>query len=894
MSEKKGVFTGPYPIPLPVTDNFVAEIFNNRRRRQVGVFLLTLLSFLVFHFFVAGPPNTGFHELSTQAESKRHKFLFGEKAEELFMTVPSAESAIAASRLFATKPHLAGSDGDLQTAKDFLALLQTEFGIPPPSSEPIFEAGSPESQDATLSISKARMPKAWIDVYYPVMNTPLDRSLQALDEDGKVIWEAALEEVADDTDPEAGKYFDAVPTFHGLSPSGDVQGKDYDDLVAKGVNLTGAIIICRYGGIFRGLKVKGAQDLGAVGVLIYSDVRDDGTVTEANGYLPYPNGPARHPNSVQRGSVQFLSVYPGDPTTPGYPSYENSTRTEGENIPKIPSLPISSANGDALMKLFSGAGEGKQVRLVNNVSTGVTPIWNTMGIIPGYITDEVVVMGNHRDAWVMGATDPSSGTSSVNEVVRGLGALMKNGWKPLRTILICSWDAEEEWVEDFPEFIDKHVVTYLNLGNRISLVFQDSSVSGSRFGANGSPSLSHFIRETAQEIPHPTSPGRDLWSARQDMGIYGGEIMDAESAAVRQSANAMADSVGVGPLGSGSDYTAFLQMIGVASSDAGFGGTEHDAVYHYHSVFDSEAWQELYCDPGFHRHVGLFDLVHCAVAYVASGLQVAVAKHLGLQILRLSSAVVLPLNTTHYTYELGNYLDGVEKIASAQSISVDLAPLRKSIIALQAASHSLDFEKASAEKDLRKMIRKWHKRQSKLKKKLRKVYCRLKKIFGRKCHKTLQAENSCSLSGKASEAAPRYRVGRLPGWLDEQQGVPSEVLYGLAMHAGFHGPNVFDGFVQTSELPLQKFKKVVRRLRAVNKKLVGFEKGFISKDGIPERPWFRHLVVAPGKWLGYGATTLPALTEALTFDKNVTLAQYEVGRLTELIDNLADNIRVHA
>ncbi|KAJ6539618.1 hypothetical protein B0H19DRAFT_1179844 [Mycena capillaripes] len=888
-AEKK---SGAY-IPLPVTDGGPVPTPKNTRRRKFRIIFGLTVLLVGFHCLLARPAAFWFKNLRGDVQElsvhphhhpKKGHGVWGKQAEKLFLTVPDEESALAASRLFATKPHLAGSEGDLQTAKDWLNLLQTEWGIKSPEVEPIFDAGSTESQHATNSIPKTRTPKAWIDVYYPVMNTPLDRSLQVLDKDGEVVWEADLEEVADDTDPEAGEYYKAVPTFHGLSAAGDVQGKlvyanygmkeDYEALVEKGVNLTGAIVICRYGGIFRGLKVKGAQELGAAGVLIYSDLRDDGAITEANGHLAYPDGPARNVNSVQRGSVQFLSVYPGDPTTPGYPSYENSTRTDGENIPKIPSLPISAANAAKLLKLVEE--KGKEVRLVNHVDTKVTPIWNTMGVIPGFIKDEVVVLGNHRDAWVMGATDPSSGTASINEVVRGLGALLKKGWKPLRTILICSWDGKEygligstEWVEDFPEFIDKHVVTYLNL---------DSSVGGSRFHAAASPSLSHFLRQAALDIPHPTSPERTLWDARFDNGPYaGGETVDSESLGATAIVTAMADSLGVQPMGSGSDFTAFLQMIGVASSDAGFGGSEGDAVYHYHSVFDSERWQEVYADPGFHRHV-------------------AVAKHIGLELVRLSSALVLPLNTTHYTYELENYLQGIENIALDSSVKVNFSPLRKSIVALQAASHSLDFEKASAEKDLRKIIHKIVKRKHSLKKKLRKAYCRLKKVFGKKCHKKFAEGHGCA--GKSSEAsaysdvASNLRVGRLPAYLDEEQGLHHEVLYGLAMHAGFHGA-AFDADLP-SKFPFARLRKAVRRIRAVNKKLISFEKGFISKDGIPDREWYKHLAIAPGKWLGYGATPMPALSEAIQFEKNATLAQYEVGRLTDLLDALADNIRIHA
>ncbi|KAJ6490314.1 hypothetical protein C8R47DRAFT_1124198 [Mycena vitilis] len=885
-TEEKRPSSGTY-IPLPVTDSAAPTPKRPLPRRLKFLrFIIVLAHLLVFHYLFARPVALWYGSLRGDEQElavhphhppKKGHFIWGKEAEKLYLSVPDEDSAIAASRLFATEPHLAGSEGDLKTAKDWLNLLQTELGIKAPEVEPIFEAGSTESQHATNFIPKTTTPKAWIDVYYPVMNTPLDRSLQIVDSEGEVVWEANLEEVADETDPEAGKHYLSVPTFHGLSAPGDVQGKlvyanygakeDYDALIGKGVNLTGAIVICRYGSIFRGLKVKGAQELGAAGVLIYSDLRDDGTVTEANGYLAYPNGPARNINSVQRGSVQFLSIYPGDPTTPGYPSYENSTRTEGENIPKIPSLPISAANAAKLFELLEE--DGKEVRLVNHVDTKVTPIWNTMGVIPGFIKDEVVVLGNHRDAWVMGATDPSSGSASVNEVVRGLGALLKKGWKPLRTILICSWDAEEygligstEWVEDFPEFIDKNVVTYLNL---------DSSVTGSRFHSGASPSLSHFLRQAALDIPHPTSPGRTLWDARFDTGPYAGDHVDSESTGTTYTANAMADSLGVSPLGSGSDYTGFLQMIGVASSDAGFGSTLTDAVYHYHSVFDSERWQEVYADPGFHRHV-------------------AVAKHIGLELVRLSSAVVLPLNTTHYTYELENYLKGIESITLDSSVKVDLSPLRKSITALQAASHSLDFEKASAEKDLRKIIHKYLKKRRTLKKKLRKAYCRLKKLFGKKCHKEFAEGHGCDKSSE--EAGPNFRVGRLPAFLDEQHGMTSEVLLGLAVYAGLDGPA--SNLDLPPKFPLARLRKAVRRIRAVNKKLIGFEKGFISKDGIPDREWYKHLAIAPGKWLGYGATSFPALAEAIQYEKNTTLAQYEVGRLTDLLDKLADSIRIHA
>ncbi|KAA1466608.1 Zn-dependent exopeptidase [Dentipellis sp. KUC8613] len=795
---------------------------------------------------------------------------FGRKAEELYLSVPNAASAINASRQYAGKPHLAGSDGDLQTAMDFLALLQRELNITKPASAPIFPAGSEASRNATLSISNLTEPTAWIDVYYPVMNTPVSHSLEILDGDS-VAWKADLEEVVDhpDKDGDAWAYSDAVPAWHGLSRGGTAEGKliyanygsksDYDELVEKGVNFTGAIVLARYGGIFRGLKVKGAQELGAAGILIYSDPRDDGSVTTANGYKAYPEGPARNPTSVQRGSVQFLSIYPGDPTTPGYPAYENSTRTNGSNIPDIPSLPISWTNAQVLLKEIQGGKEGRTVRLVNNVDDKVIPIWNPMGVIPGYIKDEVVIIGNHRDAWVLGAADPTSGTASVHEVIRGFGALLRQGWKPLRTIVFASWDAEEygligstEWGEDFKDWIKDNVVAYLNL---------DSSVGGSRFGASASPSLSHFVRSTAEQIPHPYDPTRTLWDATEDSGSYFGE--DAEDEVQAEAT----DNLGVRPLGSGSDYTVFLQHIGVASADAGgFGATRSDAVYHYHSVYDSEPWMETYGDIGFLKHV-------------------AVSKNLGLQALRIANAIVLPFNTTHYAFQLDAYLDEVEALASQSAVAPNLAPLRASIKALQFASLKLDHEKFYAEEYLKRLIRRWR-RWHHCKKTIKKFGMKVKNVLGlKKAEEEVHSKEILMPEYVAANGQRiRPRVGRYPAWLKEQEEKAKEEAAWPPHLPHPHLPHPH--WPRPPKGPGRKILRAVKHIREINKKLSTFESGFIHEGGIKDREWYKHLGVAPGKWLGYGATTLPALTEAITIEKNTTLAEYEAERLKGAIEKI--------
>ncbi|KII94969.1 hypothetical protein PLICRDRAFT_169670 [Plicaturopsis crispa FD-325 SS-3] len=761
--------------------------------------------------------------------------------EKLFLSIPDPLVALNVSREYATHPHVAGSHGDFADAQTMLALFQSEFGIAPPPDLPIFPAGSPASRNATLHItSPSASAKAWIDIYYPLLNTPLSRNLSILSADGDPIWNADLLEDGDPLDEDAARYRDAVPPFHGLSKDGDVTGKlifaNYgtrEDYARLGSALEGKIALVRYGGIYRGIKVQGAEDHGAIGILMYTDPRDDGTVTVANGYAAFPHGPARNPSSVQRGSVQYISTYPGDPLTPGTPAYpppgfNESARdeafdnlpTEGGNVPRIPSLPISWTNAERLLEEL-GLGEDdewlgpdgrgrvseRDVRLINRVDTKITPIWNVMATIPGRIKDEVVVIGCHRDAWVLGAADPTSGTVSLHEIIRAFGALLKTGWQPTRTILFASWDAEEytlvgstEWGEDFPEWIQDHAVAYLNV---------DVSTSGSRWTASASPSLAHIIRKTAEDIPHPTNASRTLWDAKEDSGPFKGPssfspltgMADALMGAPNHG-DSGASATGVSALGSGSDFTVFLQRLGVASTDQGFEQTESDAVYHYHSIYDSQRWQEMYADPGFHRHV-------------------AIAKHLGLLTLRIADAVVLPLNTTQYAIELDWYVDKVEDIAKNLTLSPDFTLLRGAIGRLQNASFALDAEKHAAEIALKSFSFEHGRCQHQRFKTIRKW---IKRVFG-------------------VRSPPR---------------------------------DVSEEYLQATQ-----------RVNRVNKKLVAFERGFISEEGLDDREWYKHLGVAPGRWLGYGATTLPAITEALTLENNVSLAENEAARLASLLDKLA-------
>ncbi|KAH7375681.1 glutamate carboxypeptidase [Plectosphaerella cucumerina] len=533
------------------------------------------------------------------------------------------------------------------------------------------------------------------DVY---INYPEDHALSLLsksDDDSNtwtVDFKATLEEDVLEEDPTSGLK-DRVPIFHGYSASGNVTASyvfvnygtygDFEDLQKANIDLKGKIALARYGGIFRGLKVKRAQELGMIGVVLYSDPGDDINITEENGHKPYPEGPARNPSSVQRGSTQFLSVRPGDPTTPGYPSKPGVPRQPvDEAIPSIPSLPISYAEALPLLKALNGHGpkaadfnqywtknlglgykgvdynigpspDNVVLNLYNEQKYVTTPLWNVIGIVNGTIPNEVIVVGNHRDAWVAGgAGDPNSGSAVLNEVIRSVGAAVAAGWKPLRTIVFASWDGEEyglvgstEWVEEYLPWLSTSAVAYINT---------DVSVRSPNFDASAAPLLHRLLREVVAAIPSPNQT-----VAGQTVGdLWDGHIK---------------------PIGSGSDFTAFQDFAGIPALDFGFGGYgPDDAVYHYHSNYDSFSWMEKYGDPGFKYHQ-------------------AMARVLGRTIAQLSNLPVIRFDATDYAESLGGYLDKIDaKLASViENKHQDIASMtEEQILAVRAPGlHAgADFE----------------------------------------------------------------------------------------------------------------------------------------------------------------------------------------------------------
>lgn len=557
------------------------------------------------------------------------------KIEQKFLAVPSAKRAGEELKALTAEPHMAGTPEDHQTAEYVAAK---------------FRAAGLDTQ---------------IVPYRVLMNQPKVVKVEAYGPEGKLLMTGPeREHVSNDPFQDNPR---VVMPFNGSSGSGDVTGEvvyanygrleDFDRLAADHIDLHGKIVICRYGGNFRGVKVYIAEQRGASGVLIYSDPQDDGYYKGD----PYPQGPWRPASGVQRGSVQYLFKYPGDPETPGVastPDLPDSRRVNPEgNQPHIISIPISYQDATPILQALKGSGVpkgwqgalpfryhlgpgGVKVHLVSQQDYQRRTIWDVIGTVKGSEdTSNWVVVGNHRDAWVYGAVDPNSGTAALLEAVHGVGALLKEGWRPKRTIVFASWDAEEEgligsteWVEQHPAQLE-HAVAYFNV---------DVAVSGPNFSAAAVPSLKLFMRQIARSVPSPS--GDSVYSEwRKGHG---------DTNEHRPSNGPADDDVRVGDLGSGSDFTPFLQHIGVPSTD--IGSTGPYGVYH--SVFDNYAWYVMNADPHF--------------TYLEE-----MARVLGLQAIRMADTDVLPYDYATYARDIASYLETAKKKASdAKLAGLDFAP----------------------------------------------------------------------------------------------------------------------------------------------------------------------------------------------------------------------------
>ncbi|EME46743.1 hypothetical protein DOTSEDRAFT_87222 [Dothistroma septosporum NZE10] len=671
---------------VPVADR--GQRYPNRKLRRTCSIVLTAVPALLIILLVTGliyggtKGVFGGNKIKSEKESIPYSSLelphsgwpasegisYGE-LKQILLDTPDAKKAREWSQYYTAGPHLAGKN-----------LSQAEW-----------------TRDRWHDFGVHHAEVVAYDVY---INYPVDAGLWLL-HDGKVAYKASLEEDILPEDPTTSLE-DRVPVFHGYSASGNATGQfvfgnygtfqDYQDLIDAGIDLKGKIVLVKYGGIFRGLKVKRASELGAIGVVMYSDPGDDGEVTEKNGLETYPDGPARHPSSVQRGSCQYLSFAPGDPTTTGYASKPGVPRQSPDGkIPDIPSIPISYLEALPILKALNGHGpnvtsfpaswqhnlgldykgvkynigpspENVTLNLFNQQEYVTTPLWDVIGYINGTVSDEVVVVGNHRDAWIAGgAGDPNSGSAALNEVIRSFGEALKSGWKPHRTIVFASWDGEEygligstEWVEDYLPWLSGSTIAYINV---------DVGARGQHFTASAAPLLNKAIYEVTSEVPSPnqTVSGqtvRDLWSGH------------------------------ISTMGSGSDFTAFQDFAGISSIDVGFGAGPHDPVYHYHSNYDSFYWMDKFGDPGFQYHI-------------------TIAKILSLLTAKLVEEPIVQFNATDYGIGLEKYINSVKGLAaeqtkiSAEAYTDPFQQIDKAISYFQKVSTEFDAKAEKLEARLR-------------------------------------------------------------------------------------------------------------------------------------------------------------------------------------------------
>ncbi len=671
------------------------------------------------------------------------------QAEKTFLAAPSAELAKEHLRTLTSAPHVAGSPEDKKTA-EYVLQKYKEAGL-----------------------------DAYIQEYKIWMNLPAEIHVDVVAPDGVVMHGPSREHV-NGNDPFQDDPRVVTP-YNAFSPSGEVTAdvvyanygrpEDFKKLKEMGVDLKGKIAVVRYGQNFRGVKPFVASEYGCAGVIIYSDPWDDGYFKGDK----YPKGPYRPDTAVQRGSIQYLFRYPGDPTTPGIasvPDLPDSKRIspeEATDMPRIPTTPLSYGDASPILANLGGpesprdwqgalpftyhVGPGPvKVHMLLKQNYQWTTIYDVVGMVKGSeFPEQWVITGNHRDAWVYGAVDPNSGTAAQLEAVHGIGALLKAGWKPKRTIVFASWDAEEEGLIGSTEFAEQHAD---ELRNAVAYFNMDVAVAGPNFGASSVPSLKQYMREVSQSVPSPKGGSvYEQWKIATDKRQK--EHESASAGAPRQPNAVVTKDVNVGDLGSGSDYTPFLQHLGVPSADIGSGGPYGV----YHSVFDNFAWFMKFGDPTF--------------VY-----EQQMARVYGLQTLRMASEDVLPFDYEDYAKEIGQYL------------------------------------KAAEDKS--------------------------KETFGDKSPSFADAEQAVSRFEKAGAQM-------------------------LLVESSWKGDPA-----------------------KVNLAIRDTERAFLI-DGLPDRPWFKHAIYAPGKYTGYAAVVIPGVNEAIDAG-DLPLTQEQLEVLTGAINKAAETL----
>ena len=678
--------------------------------------------------------------------------------------------------------------------------------------------GSPYDRDNAEWILNEFKSYGWdahienFDVLFP---TPVDRLVELV---SPTTFKASLQETAVPGDPTSNQQSEQLPPYNAYSIDGDVTGPlvfvnygipaDYEELEQRGISVKGAIVIARYGGSWRGIKPKVAAEHGAIGCLIYSDPRDDGY---GEGDV-FPNGPMRPAQGVQRGSVADMPVYPGDPLTPGVGATKNAKRltvAQAATITKIPVLPISYGDAQPLLAALGGPiapaswrgglpityrlGAGPaRVHLRVKSEWSLKTLYDVIAKLPGSTeADQWIIRGNHHDAWVNGAQDPISGLVAELEEARALGSLYKQGWKPKRTIIYAAWDGEEpgllgstEWVETHADELKAHAVAYLN---------SDTNSRG-YLGIEGSHSLEKFMNGVAMDVEDPES-GTSSWKRLQASRIMNG------SPETRKDARDRAD-LRISALGSGSDYSSFLDHLGIAAVNLGYGGEDNGGIYH--SVYDDFYWFTHFSDSAF--------------VY-----ERALAQAAGLSVLRLANADLLPFAFTNLAETVQGYVKDLQSLRDRRAEEI--------------AERNRQIEDG---------------------------------LF-----KVTSDPRDPITAPQRQQPAPQLNFAPLLNALDSLNHAASQ--YDRAYNRA-----VTDGRSAVA--------------RSVNEQLIQAERALTSSEGLRNRPWYVHMLYAPGFYTGYGVKTIPGVREAIEqgqwqdADREIVRAGAAVEREATLISRLANTL----
>jgi len=693
--------------------------------------------------------------------------------EEKFRAIPTADNLREFMRRLSARPHHVGSPYDKDNAEWIQAKLKS-WGL-----------------DARIES---------FDVLFP---TPKERVVELTEPS---YFKAKLEEPVVSVDPTTDQKSEQLPTYNAYSKDGDITAPlifvnfgipaDYEELERMGVSVQGKIVIAKYGMSWRGIKPKLAAEHGAVGCIIYSDPHQDGYFQED----VFPKGPSRPPEGVQRGSVMDMPVYPGDPLTPGVGATPDAKRLpldQVTTITKVPVLPISYADAEPLLKALDGrvapAAWRGSLPMTYHVGPGPAkvhlkvmsnwdrkPLYDVVVRIPGSkYPDEWVIRGNHHDAWVNGAEDPISGANAEMEEARGLSDLLKQGWKPKRTIVYCFWDGEEpgllgstEWAETHAGELRAHAVAYLNT---------DANGRGF-FGAEGSHTLENFVNEVERDIQDPETK-LTVWKR----GQLARELR--ASATERQELRSRPDQR-IGAMGSGSDYTVFIDHLGIASMNFGYGG-EGGGGGQYHSIYDD-----------------FYNYTHFEDTDFAYGR--ALAQTAGTAIMRLADAEVLPFQFTDFTDTLHTYVTELKKLAADQRAEIE--------------------------------------------------------------------EKNREIEDGVFAAADDPRK---PLVVPSRQPVPPYLNFAPL-------DNALDLLTQSAD----KYEKALKAAGEkasplVNAKLIESERRLTDSAGLPNRPWFQHMIYAPGFYTGYGVKTIPGVREAIE-QKRWAEADIQIVRAAKVLEREAE------